>query len=149
MTENPPTRVDDENLSDDEILWRRILAKPEWVENNRDGSGSIRPSSIAFLDNRTKEVSVNVASLTTKEEVLAPYPNQGLVSIPAGLPRSHGLIIALTPEVPEPSHRVICPRPVTQDGPVISGNKRKTVARKLAESAKWLVYPEGYKHLDL
>lgn len=136
MDGNPASRVDDETLPDYEILWRRINSNPEWTHKETDGS--IRPSSVAFLDNRTKEVSVNVASMTTKEEVLGPYPDQGLVSITAGMPREHGFIVAQTPEVADPSHRVICAPPEFE-------KKRKKVARQLAKAATWLVFPESYR----
>ncbi len=130
-------RSDDETIKDEEFLWRRILNIPEWIKKLEDGK--IKPSSAAFLDDYTNEVSVNVASLTTQETIMEKYPDVGIVSITAGLPRSLGHIIAPTPEVEDVSHRVICP----PSG--ISKNKRKTLARKMAEQAKWLLYPNSYR----
>ena len=61
-------RSDDESIIDSDILWRRILNTPIWVKELEDGK--IKPSSAAFLDNHTNEISVNVALLTTQEDVI-------------------------------------------------------------------------------
>ena len=65
-------RLDDPSITDEDSLYRRIL--PSWVVPKI--GGGFRPSSSAFLDNRSGEVSVNVARLTTQERVLATYPEQ-------------------------------------------------------------------------
>lgn len=132
-----PPRFDDESIADSDILWRRICDIPQWIKKVDDGQ--IKPSSAAFLDDYTNEVSVNVALLTTQENVMKDYPEMGLVSIEAGVPRSTGHIIATTPENPDPSHRVICP----PEG--ISKNKRKTLAKITAKNAKWIIYPKSYR----
>ena len=116
-------RFDDENIKDEDLLWRRILNIPQWIKKLEDGR--VKPSSAAFLDDYTNEVSVNVATLTTQEEIMENYPDVGIVSITAGFPRSLGHTVAATPEVEDISHRVICP---PSD---ISKSKRKTLARKL------------------
>jgi hypothetical protein len=132
-----PPRFDDESIVDSEILWRRIVNTPIWAQKLEDGT--IRLSSAAFLDGYTNEVSVNVASLTTQEEVMEKYSDMGLVSIEAGVPRSVGHIVAATPEIEDPTHRVICPPPG------ISKGKRKSLAKEVAEKAKWILYPESYR----
>lgn len=90
-------RSDDQNLTDEALLLRRIWDKPDiWFTNNEEGQPKL--SSVAFLDGRTDEVSVNVATKTTKEKVLDGYPDFGLVSVEAGVPRSVSHIVATTPE---------------------------------------------------
>jgi hypothetical protein len=131
-------RFDDNTIRDEAILWRRILNNPIWVKKAEDGN--VKPSSAAFLDNHTNEVSVNVASLTNQNAVLENYPEMGLVSIEAGLPRSLNHIVAITPEdLDDPSHRVICP-------PEEAGSKkRKSAARTMAEMSKWIIYPQDFR----
>lgn len=133
-----PLRVSDESIADDELLWRRICDVPQWIKELEDGE--IKPSSAAFLDNYTNEVSVNVASLTTQEDVMREHSDMGLVSIKAGLPRSLQHIVAATPEIEDISHRVICPPPE------VKGNKRKSLARKMAEESKWILHPKSYRN---
>jgi hypothetical protein len=130
-------RSNDETIEDEDLLWRRILNTPIWIKESEDGK--IKPSSAAFLDDYTNEVSVNVALLTNQQAVLGNYPDMGLVSIKAGVPRSFEHIISATPEVYDPSHRVICP---PSD---ISRRRRKTLARQIANEAQWIIYPESHK----
>lgn len=131
-----PTRTDDTTVADDELLLRRICDVPQWISEK---NGSLRPSSAAFIDNHTNEVSVNVASLTTHAQTLNGYPDFGLVSIAAGVPRSLNHIVAATPEVQDPAHRVIC-----SASKLTKGN-RKAAARIMAEQAVWLLFPESHR----
>lgn len=131
-----PHRTDDNSLDDNEGLLRRIVDIPEWVKITERG---LRPSSAAFLDGYTNEVSVSVESLTTLDQIANQYPNVGIVRIIAGDPRQLGCIVSQTPEVPDPSHRVICPPPD------LSRKNRKQVARVLAEKAKWLILPNSHR----
>ena len=131
-----PQRSDDIDIADTELLLRRICDIPQWI-NSKDGQ--IKPSSAAFLDNYTNEVSVSVSSLTTQEKTLEGYPNFGLVSIEAGMPRSHNHIVAKTPEVSDTSHRVICPPSDLGKG------GRKSVARLMANASKWILYPRTHR----
>lgn len=134
-------RSDDLSTADEALLLRRIWDKPDvWFTRNEEGQP--RLSSVAFLDGRTDEVSVNVAADTTEKQVLNGYPDFGLVSIEAGIPRSVDHIVALTPEVNDPSHRVICPQPNSTKG------QRKTAARVMAKYAKWLYYPASHRNPD-
>jgi hypothetical protein len=131
-------RIDDETIRDEDLLWRRIPNKPDFIKKLEDGK--IKPSSAAFRDGNTNEVSVHLASLANQDVISEQFPEVGLVSITAGLPRSLGHIVAATPEVDDVSHRVICP---PSD---ISKTKRKTLARKIAEEAEWLFYPESHRN---
>jgi hypothetical protein len=132
-------RVDDETVSDNENLLRRIWNQDQWMNLKLMKSGEIRPSSVAFTD-ENDEVSVFVATQKTTEEALEGFPDFGLVSIEAGVPRRNGLIVAATPEDPDPAHRAICNPPIPDQ---TSGRKAK--ARKMAEAAKWIVYPLNYR----
>lgn len=120
-----PPRQDDPTIRDDELLWRRIL--PEWVHVNPDGS--TRPSSVAFIDRRSGEVSVHRAELTDLDLVRAVRPTDSVVEVTAGFVRSLGCIIAADPKPDDPSHALICPSP------------SKAIARKLAEHARWIIQP--------
>jgi hypothetical protein len=126
-----PERVDDLSIPDDEPLWRRIL--PDWLCPIEDGG--FRPSSAAFLDNRSGEVSVHVASLTTAELVLRDRPGEGIAEILAHVPRSLGHAIVRDPTEQDRSHALICP-------PVGRGRgRRKQDARLMAGQARWVVQP--------
>jgi len=131
-------RIDDINVKDSDELLRRIWNQEQWINLKKLKEGDLRPSSVAFLDD-LNEVSVNVAAETTPEKVLELYPDFGLVSLKAGVPRSQELIVSLTPEDPEPSHRVICLPPE------FSGSKRKGLARIMAEASIWIEKPAKYR----
>lgn len=129
-------RVDDKTtISNDDLLWRRIVNKPEWVSRTEDGKW--RVSSAAFIDRYTGEVSVHLAKLTTQEKALAGRSNEGLVEIVAALPRSIELIIAYDPKDDDQSHSLICPPS--------GGSISKSKARKLADAANWLVKPKDIR----
>ena len=102
-----PLRVDDPTVTDDALLWRRIQNQPGWVKALPDGS--IRPSSVAFLDNYTNEVSVHLAELTKPENALQGRPDDGLTEIMTSCPRSLGHAIVRDPTEDDPSHALICP----------------------------------------
>ena len=119
-----PTHVDDPTIGDDEVLWRRI--RPEWVQREQDGT--IRPASVAFIDRTpSREVSVHIASLTDQDRVLQAYPEDSLVAIKAGHPRSLGYAIVRDPTPEDPSHALICPSPNKGD------------ARKIAKQYNWVL----------
>jgi hypothetical protein len=138
-----PVREDDQSIADDEILWRRIQNIPDWIKRNEDGS--FRTTSVAFLDGRTNEVSVHRAILITQEKALEGKPDDGLVEIRAGFPRSLGQFVVYDPIQNHPtlkddiSHSLICPPQYATKG------SRKSDARKMAEEASkhWLVFPKG------
>ncbi|MGH9839319.1 MAG: hypothetical protein ACREEM_11105 [Blastocatellia bacterium] len=129
-------RVDDTTtISNDDLLLRRIVNKPEWLSRNEDGSW--RVSSAAFVDRYTGEVSIHLARLTTPENALAGRPDEGLVDLFAILPRSIGLIVVYDPKDDDPSHSLIC----APSGSGVSKSK----ARKLADAARWLVKPKDIR----
>ena len=122
-------RINDLSISDDERLWRRII--PDWIIETPDGK--FRPSSVAFLDGYSGEVSVHIAALTDREKVLEGRPNDSLVEINAGVPRSLNHAIVRDPTDKDPSHALICP-PSDK-----SKNQRKKDARKMTDQARWVV----------
>jgi hypothetical protein len=109
-------------------LWRRI--HPQWIVQLSDGN--VRPSSAAFLDGYTGEVSVHLATLTNKDSVLANHDPDSLAEILASVPRSLGHALVRDPTPEDVSHALICPPP--------SANKkqRKSDARRMAEAARWI-----------
>jgi hypothetical protein len=117
-------REDDSGLSDDKDLWRRI--SPHWIIREGD---RFRPGSNSFRDGRSGELSVFVAEMTNEDEVMKGHDADSLVAIPAGLPRSLGCIVALTPEDPNPAHRIII-------HPEKNGMKK--ASKVLAEEARWV-----------
>lgn len=126
-------RPDDPSIPNEERLWRRILSN--WVY--RPAGDRPRPSSAAFKDNLSGEVSVFIASLTTTDTLLQNHPADSVAEITAGLARSLGYKIVRDPDgglVPnDPTHVVLCPPPG-------HGKKRLTrVAAALAEGSTWVV----------
>ena len=101
-----PAHVDDPTISDSDLLWRRLF--PKWIVP-ADGGG-VRISSAAFKDGN-REVSVNLAALTTQEKTLAEFSDQGIAEIPAGTPRSLGHAIVRDPTAGNPAHTLICEPP--------------------------------------
>ncbi|MGH9833349.1 MAG: hypothetical protein ACREBD_11340 [Blastocatellia bacterium] len=128
-----PQRIDDQSIKDEDLLWRRIVNTPVWIKQNSDGT--YRPSSAAFLDDYTGEVSVHLAKLTTQEQALAGCPDEGLVEFEATIPRFLGHAVVRDPTDADPSHTLICP-PSNQ-----TRKTRKQDARKMADAARWLVKP--------
>jgi hypothetical protein len=117
-------RVDDDSLGNDRLLLRRIV--PAWIIADK---GSYRPSSLSFIDRRTYEVSVFVADLTDPDSVLEGHPGISLVAFAVEIPRSAGGIVALTPENPDASHRVLC---------YPSNSSMRKAAQLIAAGAQWI-----------
>src|SRR3989442_5587798 len=126
-----PDRTDDSSIKDEDPLWRRILSS--WVHRNPDGT--VRPSSVAFLDRLSGEVSVHLARLTNVERVLAGHETDSLAEIQARVPRSLGHAIVRDPEPADPSHALIC---APRDRGI---NKRKRDAHEMAVRSRWVVEP--------
>jgi hypothetical protein len=131
-----PQREDDPTISDNDFLWRRIVNNPHMTKV--DSEGKLRPSSAAFLDGYTGEVSVHLARLTTLEKVLLDKPKVGVVEINAGYPRSLDHKIVRDPTETDPSHTLICP-------PDKSPKQRKIDARLMAAHSRWLQYPQEHQ----
>ena len=131
-----PQRADDLSVSSSELLWRRIPNQPSWVKV--EPNGKARPSSAAFLDGLTGEVSVHRARLTTIDDALDGKLDFGLVEIEAAVPRQLGHTVVADP-TDDPSHALICP---PENKPL---SHRKRDAKIMAEQCQWLVYPKDYR----
>lgn len=124
---------DDDQLSSNEFLWRRI--KREYIKPHPTPSGFIA-SQQAY---RTKEISFYIASQTTIQDVLSNYPTESLTAVPVSYIREElGLIIVRDPKDtdPNPAHRVVG----RKDHICITGSP----AKKIANKAVWVVlkHPE-------
>jgi len=127
-------RPDDPSIPDSEGLWRRILPLKGWIKIEGDQP---RPSSMAFIDRRSGEVSVHRSSLTTQGAVLEGRDRESLAELLARVPRSLGCSVAPDPirdpedpdRISDPSHALICPPPTST----------KADARKMAEACTWVV----------
>ena len=97
-----PELVDDPNIDNDEILWRRIrrddISHGQNTEIFKISTGAIR----------TPHMSVHIASLTTEDAVLSNYPNFSLVAFTAGFARSINCIVIHDPTPDDPSHTLVC-----------------------------------------
>lgn len=125
-----PHEQDDPTIGDSEVLWRRILPRDDW--KTEDSAGNVRPSSAAFRDDLSGEISVHIAALTSKETVLDGHPDHSIASITARDARDQGYLVVRRPEADDPSHALLIPGPQLTPTSVI---KR---ARKLAKAAKWV-----------
>ncbi len=119
------SRTDDLTIDDDEILWRRVI--PAWIKE--EPGGLVRPGSAAFRDQRSNELSVNIASLTTEEQVLEGRPDDSLVAIRTGVFRGLGYVIVRDPEEGNESHALVCPAPTKRDSRAISRQATWVVLR--------------------
>ena len=125
-----PLRIDDLTISASDLLWRRLF--PKWILPIDEGG--VRVSSAAFKDGN-REVSVNLAALTTQQKTLAGFPDHGIAEILADVPRSLGHAIVRDPEEDNPSHALIC------EPPAIPNKRRERDAKEMARQAVILVMP--------
>ena len=128
-TSSAPQHADDPSIRDADALWRRIL--PAWVVAVE--GGGYRPSSSAFLDNHTTELSIHLAALTTPDNALAGHPDDNLAEIWAAVHRTIGHAVVRDPTDDDPSHGLICPPPQ------VPNKRRKADARRMAAQARWVV----------
>ena len=145
-----PQGTEEAEISNEDLLWRRILDDPtRWWTKNSDGT--IRPSSSSFLQRKEKDsdklengLSVQLAKLTTKEKASSVIRSAGLAEIKVKLPRELGLSVIYDPienkENPSENdlaHTLISP----QDRQKIT----KTQARKMAGEATMIVLPKSQR----
>ncbi len=95
-----------EDVDGSEILWRRIGA--DWIKVV-DGEEIV--SSAAFRDNIDGNVSVHIARLTTREQVLHAFPYCRLGAIEAKVAQRCGFSIIRDPQPNDPSHALLRPPP--------------------------------------
>lgn len=100
-------RGDAADISDDDILWRRV--DKNMVDRNPDGTESLQ--SWAYKD-QNHELSVYLARETTAQAVLeAGKPEQVLVGIRVQVIRNLGYKVVRDPELDNGAHCLILPYP--------------------------------------
>jgi hypothetical protein len=112
------------------FLWRRVPKWPDWTVFD-ENLGRLRPSSMAFDDNR--DGSAMSAFLeghgNSLEDVLRDHEEFYVAAVTAGLVRANGLKIIHDPLDGLPSHVEV------------TGPKPKRVKSALAKAAVWVVPP--------
>lgn len=128
---------DDETISNDCLLLRRIPSKPNlnivWDGNKQ----CYRPSSASF-ENHPNGSPMSIVLSDALDESNRPYESvlQGhdsgfsLAAISAGLARQCSQLVTRDPLPEEPAHGLVV------------GEKPKSVCRKLAKNAQWIIEPE-------
>ncbi len=107
-------------------MWRRVKAFKGWID---DATG--RPTSAAFKDNTPDpRLSVHRSSLTTLEWVVQTYPDYGVWSVLAGVPRAYEQMVYGDPTADDPSHTLVAPKPGSLK------KKRMEAARRMADAAQ-------------
>lgn len=123
-----PPQQDDQSISDDAVLLRRI---PPWhFPPNRNVAE--RPSSAAFEDSPDgSAMSVDLEQLVEEHDLdpLTGYEAFGLVAFTAGEARQLGLEVFRWPLEDNPAH---CG---------VAGTKTRGTRKQLARRARWRVLP--------
>ncbi|HET6841534.1 MAG TPA: hypothetical protein VFK06_07585 [Candidatus Angelobacter sp.] len=105
-----PEHIDAVDISDDDILWRRV--DQSMIERNPDGTESLQ--SWAYKD-QNHELSVHLARETTPQLVFAAgKPGQVLVGLRAQIIRSLGYKVVRDPEPDNSAHCLIIPYPTNK-----------------------------------
>jgi hypothetical protein len=119
---------DDLTIPDEADLWRRI---PTWHIVRDENSGQIRPSSAAF-DNDPDGAPMSVvlaAEAENPQTALAGLTGFALASFKARTARDCNQGIVRDPLPNEPAHALVF------------GTKTKSIRRRLAKEATWVVPP--------
>lgn len=124
--------ANDPTIADESVLWRRI--PPRWavLDENR---GGLRVSSAAFdnSDDGTP-TSVHLAEVASAvglrpADILQRYDGYGMASLTAGQARGCGQAVGPDALPDDPTHGYI------------AGPKPKSVKRRLAAAAVWVISP--------
>jgi hypothetical protein len=130
MNAAPPN---DPSISDEAELWRRI---PPWHFVYDENLKHWRPSSSAFADDPDGHpMSVVLADAAAAvgrgpAQVLTGHERFALASITSGLAQECGQGVVRDPLPDEPAHCLVV------------GPKAKSVQRRLAKAAAWVVPPQ-------
>ncbi len=127
--------IDDLTIDNETLLLRRIPTNPVCIVRD-DNLGCWRPSSASF-ENHPDGSPMSVVLSDTLDELDRPYTSAlgdhgedfSLASFKAGLARECNQGVMRKPTEEEPAH-----------GEVF-GNKSKSVRKKLAKNASWIVPP--------
>ena len=121
---------DDQSISDTEFLWRRVLPGQEHYDEQLE---RFRPQSGAVFD-ADSELSVDIASLTTKENCLANAPSKMyLAEISVEIVRRAGCRVIRAPLEGNPAHALVC-------GDHRNGGPTQGQARAIAKDAQFVVF---------
>lgn len=121
------TPENDESISNEEELWRRVPSDQVIFDSNLN---SHRPSTQAFQNSGgTSSMSVNLASETTIEDTLKDYENYLLVSFETRLARELSQGVKRSPLPDNAAHTEV------------TGNKTKGVRKKFKIGCAWVVAP--------
>jgi len=124
--------ANDASIRDDADLWRRI---PPWHFIYDENLERWRPSSSAFADDPDGHpMSIVLAEVATAVgrgpvQILTGHEQFTLASITAGLARECGQGVVRDPLPDEPAHGLVI------------GPKPKSVQRRLAKAAAWVIAP--------
>ncbi len=136
--------ADDESIDNNEILWRRFPLRQGYFKDwyKQDENGNWHPTSIAFLDNRsrTHSLSAYIASETDLNRLRTDYPNDNIASFPASVPLKFNHTIKRVPDKGYDSHVEITPPSDTWGHEQRFRNKRKPAAREMAKAAQWVYF---------
>lgn len=133
MSDAVPAYEDDATIGPAAQLWRRIPSN----HIVPDGNGGRRISSAAFQDHPNgtpMSVVLGDEVLAAKRdptEVIAGHEGFGLASVTAGLARLLNQGIARRPLPSEPAHAEVF------------GDKPRSVSRKFAKAASWVIEPNS------
>jgi len=125
---------DDATIGGDAELWRRIPPEHVVPDNNQGGR---RISSAAFCNHPNgTPMSVVLGQMVLEadrdaDSVIAGHNNYCLASITAGLARELQQGITRSPLSEEPAHAEVF------------GNKSRSVRRRFAKEATWVIGPEA------
>lgn len=122
--------ADDLTIADDAVLWRRI--HPMWAVPDENGGG-LRVSSAAF-DNSpdgspTSILIAEVVLAGRRGPEVVVHEGYGLASLKAREARECGQAVVRDPLPDEPAHGLLV------------GPKTKSVRRRLAAAACWVITP--------
>jgi hypothetical protein len=126
---------DDPTILDADPLWRRI---PPLHLVPDQTAGGVRISSAAFIDDREDGDPMSVVlgrelleAGREPQSALGIHTNFGIASIPARVARECNQVIFRDPTDDEPAHAKV------------AGDKPKSVQKKLARAASWVIAPPG------
>lgn len=127
---------DDKSISDAQLLWRRVL--PNQVYDDQQLK-RWRPESGALVDTNS-QLSVDIASLTTKENCLATAPSKmHLAEFSAGTVRRAGCGVIRDPLDGNPAHALVC-------GSHRHGGPTGGQAKKMAKDAILIDFENSPEH---
>ena len=119
--------VDNQTISDDDELWRRIPPQ-QWVDCPGE---TCRPSSAAFEDSADgSPLSVHIGRLTSTTAVLSgPHGLYAIAAFRTRLARECGFIVVADPNPDDPSHALVV------------GNKTTPKRKRIVKGCWWVQRP--------